>query len=62
MTTNVRSIYTLVHEEIVQLARQQADAGEPMVHGFQEGTPQACAYERAYQERHRELFDQRAEV
>lgn len=60
--SEIRSIFTLVREEIVAIARQQADSGEPMVHGFEHGSPQACAFERAYLERRRELDFQGAEL
>lgn len=51
----VRAIATLSPDEIRLLARDQADADEPMEHGFEPGTPQACAWEHAYLERVREL-------
>ena len=51
----VRSIYALRHDEIVLRARMQADAGEPCSHGFQIGSPQACAWERNYTARRMEL-------
>lgn len=51
----IRSIGTLAHDEIVQMARQMADAGEPMVHGFEIGSAQAYTFERSFQERKREL-------
>ncbi len=52
---NVRSIYVLTHEEIVQAAREQADAGEPCSHGFEPGSTQAITYERHYVARQAEL-------
>lgn len=46
MDSDVRSIYLLHREEIVQLARQQAEREEPCSHGFQPGSVQACTWER----------------
>ena len=60
--SEVLSIYVLTREQIVQAARQQADAGEPCNHGFEPGSTHACTWERTYHERLREVFDQRAEV
>lgn len=53
--TQVRSIYLLTLAEIRQCAREQADAGEPCLHGFEPTSPQALAFERAHLERVREL-------
>lgn len=55
MDADVHSIYLLRREEIVQLARQQAESGEPCAHGFAPGSAQACTWERNYHERAREL-------
>lgn len=51
----IRSIYVLTHDEIRQMARDQADAGEPMAHGFEAGSAQAVSFEHAYQGRRAEL-------
>ena len=58
----IRSIYTLVREEIVAIARQQAEVFAPMEHHFEPGSTQACTFERAYHERRRELEAQGAEL
>jgi hypothetical protein len=55
MDADIRSIWLLRREEIVQLARQQADADQPCAHGFPPGSVQACTWERNYHERAREL-------
>lgn len=49
------TIRPLTTEDVVALAREQADSGAPMQHDFEVGTTQACAYERAFIERQREL-------
>lgn len=51
----IRPFEALSISELRLVARDQADAGEPCVHGFPHGSSQAIAYERAYQERRREL-------
>lgn len=60
--SEIRSIYTLVREEIIAMARQQADNREPMSHGYEPGSAQACTYEHAYLARQRELDARDAEV
>lgn len=62
MAAEVRSIFVLTREEIIEHARLQAEAGEPLLHGFDPGSAQACTYERAYHERRRELDAQGAEL
>lgn len=62
MTAEVRSIFVLTREEIIDHARMQAQAGEPMAHGFEPGSAQACTFERAHQERRRELDARAAEI
>lgn len=57
----VRSIFLLKREEIVRVAREQADSGEPLHHGFAPGSAQAATYERAFNERRRELDALQAE-
>ncbi len=57
----VRSIYVLTREEIVRTARDLADSGERMHHGYDAGSPQALAFEHAYIERQRELDALQAE-
>lgn len=59
--SEVRSIFVLKREEIVHVARDQADAGEAMAHGFEPGSAQAATFERAYTERRRELDALQAE-
>lgn len=49
------SIFLLKREEIMREARQQAESGEPCQHGFEIGSAQACTWERAWNERKREL-------
>lgn len=48
MIEQIRSYDALGHDEIVRLARQQADSGEPCGHGYAIGSTQACTWERAY--------------
>jgi hypothetical protein len=60
--TEIRSIFTLVREEILALARNQADNFQPMEHHYEAGSVQALTYERAYIERKRELDALSAEV
>lgn len=62
MAFEVRSIYVLTREEIIAMARQQAEAFLPMEHGYATGSTHACTFERAYQERRRELDSQGAEL
>lgn len=62
MTTEVRSIDTLSHDEIVLMARQQAEAGEPCAHGFKPGSVMAATFERNHAARAAELFNERADV
>jgi hypothetical protein len=52
---DIRTFDALTTEEIVRLARQQADSGEACAHGFEVGTTEACAWERAYVGRRIEL-------
>lgn len=52
---NVRSIYTLRHDEIVELARVRAENNEGSAHSFEPGSAQAIAFERAYTARRMEL-------
>lgn len=49
------AIRTLTTDDVRQMAREQAEAGEPLSHYFDPGSTQAVAYERAYLERQREL-------
>lgn len=51
----VRSITVLTIEEIRLHAREQADSGEPCQHGYEPGSAQAWAWERAYTARRIEL-------
>lgn len=51
----VRSIFVLTLAEIREHAHAQADAGEQCAHGYEPGSPQAIAFERAYLERRVEL-------
>lgn len=51
----IRAFRDLDREEIVRLAREQADSGEPCAHGFDIGSTEACTWERTYTERLREL-------
>lgn len=51
----VRPIDALGLDEIRLIARDLADSGEPMQHGFEPGTSKAVSFELAYQERRREL-------
>lgn len=53
--SHIRSIGTLHHDEIVALARSQAERGEPCVHGYEPGSPQSCTWERHYIDRRRDL-------
>lgn len=53
--TEIRSIYALKHDEIVQMAREQAEAGEAMHHGYELGSAQAATYERNFIARRIEL-------
>lgn len=62
MDFDVRSIFLLKREEIVQLARMRAEAGQDKSHGFEPGSAHACTFERAYEERRRELDAQGAEL
>lgn len=55
MDFDVRSIYLLARDEIIQLAHRRAEAGEPMLHGFEPGSAQAVTFETAYQRRRIEL-------
>jgi len=48
-------IRPITRDDVVILARHQAEAGEPMRHHFDAGSTQAATYERAYLERQREL-------
>lgn len=60
--SEILSIYVLTREQLLQHARQQADAGELCSHGYEAGSTQACTWERAYHERRRELDALSAEV
>lgn len=60
--SEIRSLYSLVREEIVAMARQQADNGERMEHHYELGSPQAVTFEHAYLARRRELDALSAEV
>ena len=60
--SEIRSIYALRREEIIVVAREQAESGEPMAHGYEAGSTQACTFERACQERRRELDAQGAKL
>lgn len=60
--SEILSIFVLTREQIVQAARLQAQADEPCSHGFEVGSTQACTWERAYQEKRRELDALSAEV
>lgn len=51
----IRRIETLSDHELKLLARDQADAGEHCVHGFEPGSAQAELFERAHRERLEEL-------
>ncbi len=51
----VRSIYVLKHAEIVRMARELAESGEPLAHGFAPGSAQAHAFENHYTARRAEL-------
>ncbi|MDB5730733.1 MAG: hypothetical protein JWQ03_628 [Variovorax sp.] len=50
-----QAIRGITHDDVVAMARAQAERQEPMGHHFEAGTTQACTYERAYLERQREL-------
>lgn len=52
----IRAFRDLDREEIVRLAREQADSGESCAHGFEIGTTEACTWERVYHARARELL------
>jgi protein tyrosine phosphatase (PTP) superfamily phosphohydrolase (DUF442 family) len=52
MNDEVRPIRT---EDVVAMARELAEAGEPMSHHFTPGSREAIAWERAYLQRRREL-------
>jgi hypothetical protein len=54
----IRAIETLSSDEIRLMARDQADAGDPMNHPFEPGTPKASIFERAYLERELQLNPQ----
>lgn len=51
----IRSIHALTHDAIVQLAREQAESGEPCSHGYEVGSTQAITWEHQYLARRREL-------
>ena len=51
----IRSIYTLNHDEIVQMAREQAESGDPCSHGYELGSTQAITFENHYLARNVEL-------
>lgn len=51
----IRPFDSLSHDDIVLLAREQAEAFQPMSHGFEVGTTEAITFERCYLERQREL-------
>ncbi len=53
--TVLNEIRSLTHDDVVMLAREQAERGEPMAHYFDVGTTEACTFERAYVERQRQL-------
>ena len=55
MTAEIRSIFSLTHDAIVQMAREQAEAGEAMAHGYEQGSTQAITWEHHYLARQREL-------
>lgn len=58
----IRALESLSQHEIRLVARDQADAGEECMHGFDAGSTQAASFEQAYQERKRELDQARAGV
>lgn len=60
--SEIRSIFILTREQIVLHARQQAEAGERCVHGYENGSAQAWTWEHAYAERRREIDALSAEV
>lgn len=49
------TIRPLTTEDVIAMAREQYDAGEPMHHEFESGSTQAVAFERAYLDRQRQL-------
>lgn len=49
------AIRPLTREDVVRMAREQAESREPMRHEFDAGSTQAATFERAYIERQREL-------
>lgn len=51
----INEIRGLTRDDLVTMARAQADAGEPMQHHFDVGSTEACTFERAYIERQRQL-------
>ena len=54
----IRSIESLTLDEIRFIARDQADAGEPCLHGFEVGTTKALHFEHCYHQRQLELQQQ----
>lgn len=55
MHTTIRLITSLDVDELRALARELADAGQPLEHALPAGSAQAIALEHAYVERQREL-------
>jgi hypothetical protein len=49
------TIRPITHYDVALMAREQAEAGEPMRHNFDAGSREAAIFERAYVARQREL-------
>lgn len=60
--SEVRSIHALTRDEVVRIARDLADSGEAMAHGYEEGSVQAVTFEHAFLERRCELDALQAET
>lgn len=62
MPFELRNLWVLHRDAIVDAAREQARAGMPMRHNFETGSPQGKAFELAYTELRRELDALAAEL
>lgn len=52
----IGEIRALTHDDVVRMAREQAERREPLAHYFEDGSREAATFERAYHERARELL------